>query len=143
MPMPDSLMEWIMFDLREDEALRLFPYRCPAGFLTIGYGRNLEAKGISRSEADIMLRNDIVEAQISLQRTFPGIEARLSTNRYRVIVEMIFNLGLAGTLKFNKMWSAIGAGDFGEAAAEMLDSKWARQVKGRAVELAEIMRHGI
>ena len=27
-------------------------------------------------------------------------------------------------------------------AAEMLDSRWAKQVKGRAVELAEIMRGG-
>jgi lysozyme len=40
------------------------------------------------------------------------------------------------------MWEAIEADDFEEAAAQMLSSKWAEQVKQRAVELAEIMRHG-
>lgn len=142
MPMPDSLMEWIMFDLKEDEGLRLFPYRCPAGKLTIGYGRNLEDKGISNSEADILLRNDIVEAELALQRTFPIIDGKLSMNRKRVVVNMIFNLGLSGFLQFNAMIRALANEDYQKAADEMLDSLWAKQVGNRALKLANLMRKG-
>ena len=34
------------------EGLSLKPYRCPAGKLTIGYGHNLEANGISEEIAN-------------------------------------------------------------------------------------------
>ena len=53
------------------EGLRLKPYRCPAGRLTIGVGRNLEDKGISSSEAFNMLANDIVECEDDLKKSSP------------------------------------------------------------------------
>ena len=45
--------------LKTDEGLRLKPYHCTAGALTIGYGRNLDAVGITEAEADILLKADI------------------------------------------------------------------------------------
>lgn len=48
------------------ERLKLKPYRCSAGKLTIGVGRNLEDKGISEEEALFLLRNDIAEAELQL-----------------------------------------------------------------------------
>ncbi len=56
---------------------------------------------------------------------------------------MAFNLGMAGLLKFQKMITAIGCMDYGGAADEMLDSRWARQVGRRAQRLAEMMRTGV
>jgi len=41
--MRDKLVDQII----EHEGLKLKPYHCPAGKLTIGVGRNLEDKGIS------------------------------------------------------------------------------------------------
>jgi lysozyme len=45
--------------LVQHEGLKLEPYLCPAGKLTIGIGRNLEDRGISIDEAQYLLMNDI------------------------------------------------------------------------------------
>jgi lysozyme len=66
----------------------------------------------------------------------------LTPARQDVIVNMAYNLGLAGLGKVSRMWSALGDGNYDLAATEMLNSKWARQVGNRAVELAEQMRRG-
>ena len=55
---------------------------------------------------------------------------------------MTFNLGSTRLSLFKKMHAAAAAGNYHVAAAEMLDSKWAGQVKGRADRLAEMMRSG-
>ena len=44
--------------------------------------------------------------------------------------------------KFKKMWAAVYDNDFATAAKEMLDSRWARQVKGRSTRLAHAMATG-
>lgn len=53
---------------------------------------------------------------------------------------MAFNLGMNGLKKFKKMLNAIAEGDDVGVVNEMLDSKWAHQVKGRAWELADQWR---
>lgn len=131
----------LMEDLARDEGFRQFPYTCTAGALTVAYGRNLDAKGISRAEADILLRNDIVDAQADLERVFP-VASRLSDNRYRALVNMMFNLGAERFMQFRKMRAAIERGDFEAAADEMVDSRWARQVGARAERLEDLMRRG-
>jgi lysozyme len=69
------------------------------------------------------------------------IDPRDNVRRF-VVKNMLFNIGLGRLLGFKKMLAAVRAGDYDRAAEEMMDSKWARQVKGRAVELAEMMRTG-
>lgn len=127
--------------LERHEGLRLKPYRCPAGKLTIGVGRNLEDAGISREEAYFLLNNDIYRA-LAIAQEFLGREVweKLSAPRQEVLVNMAFNLGAGGLAKFKRMRQAIIAGDYEKAAREMLDSNWARQVGSRATELAQIMR---
>ena len=61
----------------------------------------------------------------------------------RIIVDMAFNLGVPRLSNFKKMWAAIHENNFEEAAKEMLDSRWARQVGRRAIELARWMRTGV
>lgn len=55
---------------------------------------------------------------------------------------MCFNVGVSGLLAFKRMLAACERGDYGRAAEEMLDSKWAKQVGGRADELARMMQEG-
>jgi lysozyme len=55
---------------------------------------------------------------------------------------MAFNLGVPRLCKFKKMWAAVEAEDFSTAAKEMLDSRWANQVKSRSTKLAHAMHHG-
>lgn len=82
---------------------------------------------------------DVTEAYRSLGLPLdPDDEVREYT-----IKNMLFNLGLTRFLGFRKMLAAIRRRDYEGAAAEMLNSKWARQVGHRAIELAEQMRTGI
>jgi len=127
--------------LMRHEGLRLKPYRCTAGKLTIGVGRNIEDVGISRAEAMAMLRNDILTARLGLEKAVPGFLG-LSSRRQMALIDMCFNLGLPRFLAFKRMLAAIAAGDFAQAAEEMLDSAWANQVGQRAVTLATMMRDG-
>jgi lysozyme len=123
------------------EGLRLTPYRCTAGKLTIGVGRNLDDNGISRDEAMTMLDNDIFASTQELYTRFP-ITLEMDHVRTLCLVNMLFNLGSSRLAKFKKMWAAIEQQDWEEAANQMLDSMWADQVGRRAVELADQMRTG-
>ena len=125
--------------IKKHEGLRLSPYKCTSGKLTIGYGRNIEDNGISKQEAEIMLCNDISSCQNELDLNIPAWRD-LSEPRRAVLINMVFNLGYPRFSKFKKMLQAIKEKDFNRAAAEMLDSRWARQVGNRAIELAEIMK---
>lgn len=131
-----------IFDqLRRDEGFRLKPYRDTVGKLTIGAGRNLDDKGISATEAYMMLENDVQEVQDALGR-FAWFQA-LDEARKGVCLNMAFNLGVAGFLGFRKMIQALEVQDWERAAAELLDSKYARQVGQRAQRLARQMREGV
>jgi GH24 family phage-related lysozyme (muramidase) len=55
---------------------------------------------------------------------------------------MLFNMGQTNFNKFLKMKQALDVGDYPEAAKQMLASRWAKQVKGRAVELSKQMETG-
>lgn len=135
------MIETLEDTLIRHEGLRLTPYRCTAGKLTIGIGRNLDDVGISEAEARLMLRNDIVNAEAELRRAFRWFD-RLSPLRQQVLVNMAFNIGLPRLKGFRNMLAALERGDYDRAAVEMLDSRWARQVKGRSVELSDWMRQG-
>ena len=127
--------------LRRDEGLRLKPYHDTEGVLTIGYGRNLDAVGISQDEAEVMLTNDIEKARAGLIIALPW-STTLSEERFAVLLNMAYNLGLHGLMQFRRMLAAAEAGDYEQAAYEMGDSKWAGQVGPRAVRLARQMRNG-
>lgn len=129
--------------LIEHEGLRLHPYKCPAGKTTIGVGRNLDDRGITRAEAMDMLQHDIDEcAADCVLIVGQSVWDKLSDARQRVLVDMRFNLGPKGLRSFARTLAAISQGRYEDAAAHMLESKWARQVKGRATRLAMMMRDG-
>jgi lysozyme len=127
--------------LIKHEGLKLKPYKCTANKTTIGVGRNLDDNGITEAEAMLLVKNDIDTCVTELDRTRPNWRQH-NEIRQNVLVEMVFNLGMPRLNKFTKMWAALEAKDYNEAAKQMRDSVWARQVKGRAVTLAEKMRLG-
>lgn len=120
------------------EALKLRPYHCTAGKLTIGVGRNLEEVGITEAEAIFLLKNDIARVTVSLSK-FKWF-TQLNEIRRAVALNMAFNLGVAGFLKFKKMIAALEKEDYKSASDEMLRSAWALQVGKRADELAQMMK---
>ena len=140
--MTEALMNRIKAQLVRHEGLRLKPYRCTAGKLTIGIGRNLDDRGISQKEAYAMLERDIQDCEQWLNDAIPEIYNNLDEVRQSVLLNMCFNLGIKGLLGFKNTLAFVGAGDWERAANNMLASKWAKQVGMRAIELSEMMRKG-
>lgn len=122
------------------EGIRLKPYRDTVGKLTIGVGRNIEDRGISSDEAELMLDNDIVDHTREAQRL--ACFVKLDPVRQDVLIDMVFNMGLPRVQGFKKFLVALEQGDWLRAKAEMLDSKWASQVGNRAIELAKMIETG-
>ena len=140
--MTEALMNRIKAQLVRHEGLRLKPYRCTAGKLTIGIGRNLDDCGISQTEAYMLLENDLQNCEKQLLDEIPDIYNGLDEVRKSALLNMCFNLGIGGLLGFNNTLAFIAAGDWERAANSMLASKWAKQVGRRAIELSELMRKG-
>ena len=148
--------------LIEHEGMVLTVYQDSLGINTIGIGRNLEDRGISKEELDHMdipnmdviyehginendarylAKNDVQIVEKELLAAHPCV-AELDAVRQLVLVDMAFNMGVPRLRKFKKMWAAVHEKDFPTAAKEMLDSRWANQVKSRSVKLANMMHTG-
>ncbi|MDP2172765.1 MAG: hypothetical protein Q8J62_03235 [Candidatus Cloacimonadaceae bacterium] len=96
--MEAKLLERIKEQLLRHEGLRLKPYRCTAGKLTIGIGRNLKDCGISQTEAYVLLENDIQNCEKQILDEIPEIYNALDEVRKSVLLNMCFNLGIGGLL---------------------------------------------
>ena len=121
-----------------NEGIKTIPYRCTAGKLTIGVGRNLDDRGITPEEARYLLRNDLARAQADLDKYLPWWNG-LSEVRRAVMIDMAFNLGIHGLLKFRNTLEALRRGDWQAASAEMKNSKWYRDVGRRGDRLIQMV----
>jgi len=137
------------------EGYRAHPYRCTAGKRTVGIGRNIDDKGISKDElvdifeqdglsmkaALILLNNDIDEVTTDLRMKLPYFNT-LDPVRRAVLIDMGINLGVGGLLKFTHFLESVENRSFTLASEQMMQSKWARQVGQRAIRLSRMMRYG-
>ena len=128
--------------LIEHEGMRLDMYTDSVGIATIGIGRNLEHVGLrTEAEARYLLRSDILSIRAEIERSIPWI-ADLNDTRQRCLMDMAFNLGVSGLMKFEKTLQHIADGRYEAAAQEMLRSRWADQVGQRAMTLSQMMATG-
>jgi len=139
------------------EGCELMPYRCPAGYLTIGVGRNLETNpltaeeqkvcgdwrhGITKNAAYYLLRNDIERAKRDCNKAIPFFDVLDKERRY-CLIDMCFQMGKDGLLGFKKMLRAMGVGNWEEAYKECLDSDYAREDSPkRARRIANTIKTG-
>ena len=154
--MPTS--EHLLDQLKRHEGFRKRVYldTCTPPKPTIGYGYNLEAnplnlssieisqahtKGINQVEAERLLKLMITQCRHQLEVTLPFF-SKLDTVRQDVLINMCFNIGLAGLLKFKKSLLLIEAGEYSQASVELLNSKWSKDVGNRALELSTQMKKG-
>lgn len=128
-------------ELTRDEGYRMLPYQDSVDKTTIGIGHNLDDRGLTDEQIHDIFLGDVGMAEETLDRIWKPWRL-LSENRQRVLLNMSFNLGETRLRGFRKMWAALEADDFDEAAVQMLDSKWAVQVGIRATRLADRMRAG-
>lgn len=113
------------------------------GHPTIGVGRCIERGHgeLSADEISLLLDHDIDRCIKSCEWTWPWF-ATLDEARQAVFVSMVFNMGMAGVLKFKEMLAAVERQDYAAAKVAGLDSLWAKQVGRRATDLMDLLEHG-
>jgi lysozyme len=130
--------------IKRHEGLVLHAYQDSLGLTTIGYGRLIDKRkggGISQQEAEYLLQNDINGVIQALERQI-SFWNRLNEPRKAVLMNMAFQMGVGGLMKFKRTLSLIELGEYAEAADNMLTSLWAKQTPKRAQEMANQMRTG-
>jgi len=132
------MLENVFKDLMKYEGLALRVYTCPRGKPTIGYGRNLEDNGITKKEAELMLVFDISRLVMQLDKRVNFWKAQ-PVNIRIILLEMAYQLGVEGLLKFKKFLAALETKNYVLAKEEMFDSKWAMQTPKRVIALAKYL----
>ena len=127
--------------IASEEGFRKTLYECTAGKQTIGYGFNLEADGIPEPVARYWLQYNInhLRAVLAGFDFYDGLDEARKT----VLVDMAYQMGVSGMLRFKSMIKDIKVGAWDSAAKSLLDSKYARDSPNRAKRNAETMRTGI
>lgn len=136
-------LDLVESELMLDEGFRSRPYLDTATppRVTIGFGRNLTDKPLTKAEGLFLLRNDLLDAVHELDARLPWWRG-LDDVRGAVLINMAYNLGGARLMGFVKMLAALRAGDYATAAAEGRDSQWFTQVGGRGVRLMQSLETG-
>lgn len=137
-------MKLLAKELATDEGEVLHAYQDSQGFWTIGIGTLIDERGgggITHDEALYLLNNRIEAKKTELDNRLSWWRT-LSSVRQRVLLNMAYNLGVEGLLKFRRALYAMQIGNFDIASNEMLLSSWAGQVGDRAIRLARMMRLG-
>ncbi len=127
--------------IQDHEGFRDRMYLDTTAHYTIGYGHNLNFMPISTEAADTILQDDLSWFIDNLPKHIPWFND-LDEPRQIVLLDMAYNLGIVGLMRFKNMLSCIVAKDWEGAASEMASSRWAVQVGQRAITNARIMRTG-
>lgn len=136
-------------ELRRDEGVRYTPYEDTEGIPTVGVGHNLRAAPLpagwsyplTDAQVDTLLDHDLLNVYHDLDRSLSWW-VQLCDVRQRVVANMCFNMGVNGLMTFRNTLLAMREGRYADAAAGMLQSKWASQVGARAKRLADMMQQG-
>jgi len=117
------------------EGFRSKPYKDTYG-LSIGYGTSL-THGISKEEALILLnyRTIALNRKLMTRAWFRN----LPTMKQAIVLDLAYNVGITGVLKFKDMITALSRHDYHLAALAMKDSIWYRQTGTRAKHLVQLM----
>jgi len=159
-------METLRQQLTRHEARKNRPYRCSRGYLTIGVGWNIDSWKlppiiasflhihgyITEEMIDQLLDIQIEAAIADTKEIFPNFST-FTERRQNALMDMVFNMGATGVLGFKKMRKAIARGDWNEAAEQVRDSVYWRQLGGdpagtddgkleRPEEIAMMIREG-
>lgn len=147
----DALREMII----RHEGYRKKLYRCPAQKWTIGVGHNCESNPLPQyledyledygeiTDAMVMeLLNRDIEVAIEDCRHLYHRFDYFSENRRNALVDFLFNVGFQTAKKFVNANKAINEERWEDAAWELTDSLWYRQVGMRSREIVRMVREG-
>ena len=130
--------------LKRHEGVKSHAYKCSAGKVTVGVGRNIDENGgigLTDSEIDMLLANDIKRVEQELTDRFSWYR-NLDSVRREAMIDIAFNLGITKLLDFKKALAAMESGVYFWASTEFNASRWAEQVGDRAEELCDMIETG-
>jgi len=144
--MEENSMEKLIATLKRHEGVKTHAYRDSLGILTIGCGRNINNSskhkgiGLTIDEIEYMLQNDVERTIKELSQEYAWFNDMEEGARRDAIINMHFNLGRFRFAGFKKAIAHMENGSYNEAATEFLDSRWAKQVKGRSLEVTDMIK---
>jgi lysozyme len=145
-------MNLLVAELKRDEGVRYTPYLDTAHppNWTVGVGHNLSVMPLpagwtyplNDTQVDQLLKGDITIAmqQLDIHLTW---WRSLDDVRMRVLINMVFNMGITTLLTFRNTLIDMKSGFYTAASTGMRASLWARQVGQRAQRLADAMSTGV
>ena len=139
-------MDKLIAMLKRHEGVKTHAYKDSLGVWTIGCGRNISDNanhkgiGISLSEINYLLENDVKRTIQELSQEYPWFNELEEGARRDGIINMHFNLGRVRFASFRLAIAHMEKGDHALAAVEFLRSKWAKQVKGRSLEVTDMIK---
>lgn len=132
-------------EIKADEGLRHMGYLDTVGVATAGYGHTGKdvkvGEAYSQQKIDDWFETDFEEAITEAKRVVSFFDA-LDGPRKGAIVNLAFNMGGTKLAEFHGMLAALDEGDWTTAALHLMNSRYARQTKSRAVRLAYRLRTG-
>ena len=145
-------MSKIIEQLKFEEGIRFKRYLCTAGFWTIGYGHNLDKhpywpdgskipNEINDRDAEALLWIDVGNTIGSLRQRWPRFD-EFDSARRDACINMAFQLGVSGFMRFERMRAAMLARDWDSAYWEALKSNWAIQTPERAKRVSVQIQTG-
>ena len=134
----EKTKEWI----KKHEGLGLFNYKDSLGYNTIGYGHlnKYNLVSLTQEEADKLFDHDFNKHYEEAAK-LPEFH-KVDPVRKAALVNLVFNMGLGGFSKFVSTRKKILEGKWSEVRANLLQSRYAQQVKGRANEVADVLATG-
>ena len=135
----------LLRQLEEHEGFVPHAYEDSLGYLSIGLGTMIDSRkggGITREQAGWLAMDDLAEVAAGLDAAIPWW-VKLNEVRQHVLMDMGYQLGVSGLLRFRRTLAAVRDGDWDAAWRGMLASRWAQQTPRRARRLAAMMRTGL
>ena len=139
--MTDEMQKNLKILVISHEGCRNFIYKDIFGNESIGIGYNIQERGLSDAVINDQYNEDVNFYYNSLLRDYPWY-SELNEARQISLIDMAF-MGYKKLTEFTRMMAAFAEKDYDAASREILDSEWAKQVKGRAKEIATIVLTGV
>lgn len=130
--------QWI----KRHEGLSLKNYKDSLGKPTIGYG-HLNVEGypeLTKPDADALFEYDFSK-HYNEAASLPEWD-HLDPVRRMALVDLVFNMGKRKFMGFKQTRKLLAQKDYHKAGMELLDSAYARQVKGRSTEVKDVLQSG-
>lgn len=136
-------------EIAADEGVKLEIYLDHLGLPTVGIGhliRNNDPEyglpvgtPITEERMKELFDADVQSVIEDCEKLFSGFDD-LPEEVQHILANMMFNMGYNRLSQFKMLRAAIADADWIDAASQMLDSRWARQVPNRANRLIERMK---